>query len=165
MQKYPPSKLVQLLDAPHKSIPIVHSSISGRKKSRLDQLGTNSEDVRNLHILCALRVLHARFVIFYSFGHICLTSSWRQQREMTKFEVYGGSQHKTLKVHFLLYISNPFMPVKCLDSKFSFYILNDLKKFFYVTKNVNLCFGVTSSLRPRSLTLIIYQARENVLKN
>ena len=67
-----------------------------------------------------------------------MTSSRKQRREMTKFEVYGGRQHTTLKVHFLLYISNPFMPVKCLDSKFSFYILNDFKKFFYVTKNANL---------------------------
>ena len=86
---------------------------------------------------------------------------------MTKFEVYGGRQHTNLKIHFFLYISNPFMPVKCLDSKFSFYILNDLKQFFYVTNNVNLCFGVTSSLHPLSSlrSLIIYQARENVLRN
>ena len=35
-----------------------------KKKSRLDQLGINREDFRNLYILCALRVLHARFAIF-----------------------------------------------------------------------------------------------------
>ena len=36
--------------------------------------------------------------------------------------------------------------------KFSFYIPNDLKQIFYVTNNVNLCFGVTSS-RPSPSSL------------
>ena len=44
------------------------------------------------------------------------------------------------------------MPAKCLDSLFSFYIPNDLKQLLYVTNNVNLCFGETSSLlSPSSL--------------
>ena len=30
------------------------------------------------------------------------------------------------------------MPVKCLESKLSFYVPNDLKQFFYATNTVNL---------------------------
>ena len=43
-------------------------------------------------------------------------------------------------------VTNQLMPVKCWESLFSLHIPSDLKQFFYVTNNVNMCFGVTSSM-------------------
>ena len=62
----------------------------------------------------------------------------RRENEMSKSS--GRHQHTTLKGY------NQLMPVKCLESLFPFYIPSDLKQFFYVTNNVNMCFEVTPSL-------------------
>ena len=72
---------------------------------------------------------------------------------MTKFEVLWRTS------------AYDAISVECLKSSFSFYIRNALKQFLCVTNNVNLCFGVTSSLpSPSSLRKVpIFSFRRRVV--